>query len=129
MGASSGMNTVAETPASRAARATACPWLPALAVTTPAARSASLRVATLLTAPRTLKEPVRWRFSALRPTGRPLRLVSVSDAKTGVTRARWPIRPRAASMSASVGPVRIAIRLDSEDFLEDLAHGRERIEL
>ena len=34
----------ARTPASRAAQATAWPWLPALAVTTPAARSASVRL-------------------------------------------------------------------------------------
>ena len=38
IGASSGMKTVAVIPSSRAARATACPWLPALAATTPAAR-------------------------------------------------------------------------------------------
>ena len=39
IGASSGMKIVAAIPASRAAHATACPWLPALAATTPAARS------------------------------------------------------------------------------------------
>jgi hypothetical protein len=45
IGESCGMNTVADTPTSRAAQATACPWFPALAATTPAARSASLSVA------------------------------------------------------------------------------------
>ncbi len=57
---------VAPTPASRAAQATACAWLPALAATTPAARWASPSVDSLLTAPRILNEPVRWRFSAFR---------------------------------------------------------------
>ena len=60
------MKTVARIPASRAAQATACPWLPAVAATTPAACSASDSDAIVFTAPRTLNEPVRWRFSALR---------------------------------------------------------------
>ena len=42
------MKIVAEIPASRAAHATAWPWLPALAATTPAARSASPSVAIVL---------------------------------------------------------------------------------
>ena len=49
---------VAGTRASRAAHATACPWLPALAATTPATRSSAESAATLFTAPRTLNEPV-----------------------------------------------------------------------
>ena len=73
------MKTVAWTPTSRAAHATAWPWLPALAATTPADRSAGERAATLLTAPRILKAPVRWRFSALRWTGRPVSRESVSE--------------------------------------------------
>jgi len=73
------MKTVAATPASRAASAIACPWFPALAVTTPAARSSSVIVASLLTAPRILNEPVLCRFSALRKTWRPLRRPSVSE--------------------------------------------------
>jgi hypothetical protein len=56
-----------------------------------------------------LKEPVRWRFSALRRTGRPLRRERVSEETTGVTRASAAMRPRAASMSASVGPVFVAM--------------------
>jgi hypothetical protein len=80
IGVSSGMKMVASTPISRAAQATACPWLPALAATTPAARSASLSVAMRFTAPRILKAPVRWRFSALRSTSRPVRRVKVSDS-------------------------------------------------
>jgi hypothetical protein len=41
-GADSGMNTVASAPSWRAASATPCAWLPALAATTPRARSASV---------------------------------------------------------------------------------------
>ena len=48
IGASCGMKIVAGIPASRAAHATAWPWLPALAATTPARRSASPRVAMVL---------------------------------------------------------------------------------
>ncbi len=78
IGASSGMKIVAAIPASRAAHATACPWLPALAATTPAERSAGESVAIVLYAPRILKEPVRWRFSALSSTVRPERRENVS---------------------------------------------------
>jgi hypothetical protein len=45
MGASCGMKILEAIPASRAAHATACPWLPALAATTPARRSSSPSVA------------------------------------------------------------------------------------
>ena len=72
------MKIVAVIPASRAAQATAWPWLPALAATTPALRSSSPSVAIVLYAPRILNEPVRWRFSALRKTWRPLRREKVS---------------------------------------------------
>jgi hypothetical protein len=79
IGASCGMKMRARAPTSRAAHATACPWLPALAATTPAARSASLSREMRLYAPRTLNEPVRCRFSAFRCTSRPARRDSVSD--------------------------------------------------
>src|SRR6185436_13027493 len=127
MGASSGMKTVAATPASRAASANACPSFPALAVTTPAARSSSDIVASLLTAPRILNEPVRWRFSALRKTLRPLRLPSVSEEMTGVSRARPCTRSRAAWISASVGPA--AVFMNLEHLLHDLAYRRQGVEL
>ena len=42
IGAPSGMNTVAVVPSSRAASATPCAWLPALAATTPRLRSTSV---------------------------------------------------------------------------------------
>ena len=57
------MNTVAGIPTIRAASATPWAWLPALAATTPRARSASPSRAMRVYAPRILNEPVRWRFS------------------------------------------------------------------
>src|SRR5256885_1532158 len=119
------MNTVARTPSSRAAHPTACPWLPALAATTPAARSASLRSESMLTAPRILKAPVRWRFSALSQTPRPLRRDRVAELKTGVWRTRLSTRARAASMSARFGAVLVA---NVEHLLEDLPYGGQRVE-
>ncbi len=73
------MKIVALIPSSRAAQATAWPWLPALAATTPAARSSSPSVDSLLTAPRILNEPVRCRFSALSHTVRAQRRENVSE--------------------------------------------------
>ena len=65
------MNTVERTPSSEEASATPCAWLPALAATTPAARSSGSSPAIRTYAPRSLKEPVRWRFSHLKWTGAP----------------------------------------------------------
>src|SRR3954470_5423947 len=113
------------TPASRAAHATAWPGLPALAATTPAARSSGVSVAILLTAPRTLNAPVRWRFSALSHTSRPASRDSVSEPYTGVTRAIDARRRRASSMSVSVGAVCVA---NSKDLVDDLADRGERVE-
>src|SRR5438128_9759561 len=120
------MNTVAWTPASRAAHATACPWLPALAVTTPAARWSAPSEPTLLTAPRILNDPVRWRFSALRTIARPASRPSVAEGCTGVTRAMPATRDRAASMSARLGAVRVT---NVEHPLHDLPDGAQRVEL
>src|SRR5439155_20521134 len=119
------MKIVAGTPASRAAQATDWPWLPAVAATTPAARSESLSQAILLTAPRILTDPVRCRFSAFSRTLRPVARENVSDGKTGVTFATPSMRSRAARMSASVGPIAVQV----EDLLEDLANRGERVEL
>src|SRR4051795_10676609 len=120
------MKIRAGAPAARAAHATAWPWLPALAATTPAARSDASRRASLLTAPRSLKEPVRWRFSAFRDTSRPAMRENVSDPNPGVTRTAAPTRSRAASTSASSG--RSIAALDPEHPLEHLLHRRQRIE-
>ena len=57
------MKIVAVSPRARAAYASDWPWLPALPVTTPFTEGSSEAI--LLRAPRTLKEPVRCRFSAL----------------------------------------------------------------
>src|SRR4051795_6154469 len=124
----------ARAPTSRAAHATAWPWLPALAATTPAARCSSLSAATRGTAPRTLNEPVRWRVSALRTTSRFVSLENVSEPYTGVTRATSASPRRAASNSMSVGPVvsvaiAVILSMNVEDLLHDLAHGRQRVEL
>ena len=73
------MKIVAWMPSSRAAQATAWPWLPALAAITPAARSSGESVASLLNAPRILNEPVRWRFSALSTHARPVSRWSDSE--------------------------------------------------
>ncbi len=67
------MKTVARTPSNEAASATPWAWLPALAATTPAARSPSDSPAIRTYAPRSLKDPVRWRFSHLKSTGLPTR--------------------------------------------------------
>src|SRR3954452_25102112 len=117
----------ARAPTSRAAHATAWPWLPALAATTPAARCSAVSAEMRLYAPRTLNEPVRWRFSAFSCTSRPASRDSVSDRYTGVTRATPSRRARAASMSGSVGAVSVAA--NSEHLLQDLTHCAQRVEL
>src|SRR5436305_8741506 len=119
------MKTVDLIPSSRAAHATAWPWLPALAATTPAARSSAPSSDSLFTAPRTLNDPVRCRFSAFSQTLRPTRRDNVSEPYTGVARA-WPrMRPRAASTLASVGAVFVA---NVEHLLKDVTHRRQRAE-
>ena len=57
-GTSRDMQTTQRTPASRAACASARPWLPVEAATTPLARTASGRARSALVAPRSLKLPV-----------------------------------------------------------------------
>src|SRR5579884_4534903 len=123
------MNTVARIPSSRAAKATAWPWLPALAAITPASRSTGESRDSLFTAPRTLNAPVRCRFSAFSHTSRPVRRASVSELYTGVTRARPARRPRAASTSAGAGPAlaRRAVA-NPEHLLEDLTDRGQRVE-
>ena len=82
-GASSGTNTSQVTPRTRAAAARLWAWLPADAATTPAAQPRSPRAASLAAAPRSLNEPVRCRFSALRATTPPARSEIVRDDSTG----------------------------------------------
>src|SRR5436305_4115624 len=120
------MKTVAAMPSSRAANATAWPWFPALAASTPPARSASPSSDILLNAPRILNDPVRCRFSAFSQTFVPDNRENVSEPYTGVTRARPDSRSRAASMSASVGVVVVA---NAKDLFEDLTNRGQRVEL
>ena len=84
-------------PSMRAASATPCAWLPALAATTPRARSAASRRARRVYAPRILNEPVRCRFSHLSHTGR--RTSSDERARTGHRGAR--ARPPSSSSRAA----------------------------
>src|SRR5215212_8865767 len=100
MGAPSGMKTVALMPSACAARATPWAWLPADAATTPRAFSSSERRDIRVYAPRTLKDPVRWRFSHLRKTGLPVSAESHRDPSIGVRRARGLIVSAACSMSS-----------------------------
>ena len=109
-GALGGITTSHATPAWRAARASAHAWLPALPATTPA-RASSPSAASLAVAPRTLKEPVRCRFSAFRTTSPPpVSSASVHELSTGVTRATSSTasRTRVTSSAVTVTPIAAA---------------------
>src|SRR6185436_13924941 len=80
-GASCGMRITACRPCSAADSATAWAWFPDEAVATP--RSGASAV-TALYAPRNLKAPMRWKFSALRNTSPPQRSSSAPHVRTGV---------------------------------------------
>src|SRR4051812_16670268 len=89
-------------PSSRAWRATACAWLPALTATTPAARSASVRWRSLLRAPRSLNDATNCRFSNLTTTVHPSTSDNVCDTALGVRTTEPAMADAAASTSASV---------------------------
>src|SRR5581483_371685 len=92
-----GRTTQAGTPTSRAANATPCPWFPADAVTTPAARArgSSWRIA--FRAPRILNAPVCCRFSSLRKTSRPARPEIARERSVGVCRTCGAMRCAAST--------------------------------
>src|SRR6266851_2536278 len=90
------MTIVACTPDSWAATATPWPWLPAEAAITPRFRASSGRVRMRLSAPRSLYEPVRCRFSYLSQTRPPHSSENVRDSQHGV-RCTRPSRRLAAS--------------------------------
>ena len=92
-------------PSSRATYAIALPWLPAEHVTTPRARSASVRRVIVKKAPRILKEPVSWSDSSLRETGTPAISESRGEASIGVRRTRPSITRRASRTSGIVSAV------------------------
>src|SRR4051812_27248442 len=95
------MMMVAEAPSSEAARATPCAWLPALAATTPCARSAADMRAIRTYAPRILNEPARCRFSHLRKTGPPAGADSTRQPSSGVRRTTPSRISRASWTSVS----------------------------
>ena len=69
-----------------------CPWFPAEAVTIPNPRSCGESESTLFNAPRTLKEPVFWRFSHLIYKLRAVSCVSGVRTMCGAIRASaWSI--------------------------------------
>src|SRR3954468_18713300 len=95
------MKTSHGTPRTRAAWASAHAWLPALPAVTPRAQP-SPRAASLFSAPRTLNDPVRWRFSAFSATAAPVRSLSVSDGSTGVRFATSAMATRARATASAV---------------------------
>ena len=101
-GASSGISTTALVSWSRADSATAWLWFPDEVVSTPPARTSGSSAATWLYAPRSLKAPIRWRFSALRWSWAPVRSSSVRERSTGVRWATPARRPAAARTSSMV---------------------------
>ena len=102
IGASAGTKTSHGTPIVRAAAATACAWLPAEAATTPALQPSAPSAASFAAVPRTLNEPVLWRFSAFSATTPPARSEIVRVESTGVRRAIVSTAARAASTSRPV---------------------------
>src|SRR3954447_20932226 len=91
------ITTSASIPSAAAPKAVACAWLPALIAITPRAFSASLKVLILLSAPRTLNDPVRWKSSHLR------RAPIVRLPSSGVRGSRSPMVSRARRTSSRVG--------------------------
>ena len=112
---STGMKTVACVPTRPAASATPWAWLPALAATTPRARSAADSREIRTYAPRTLYEPARCTFSHLSQAGPPSAALSGRDGSSGVVRmtpasssraARTSARPTSSVMPRSCHPAR-----------------------
>ena len=102
IGASAGTKTSHGTPRAAAAAASAWAWLPADAATTPLAQPSSPSAASLAATPRTLKDPVRWRFSAFSATVPPARSENVRVESIGVRRATVSTAVRAALTSLAV---------------------------
>ena len=82
-GAVVGMSTVTGMPRRIAWCATPWAWLPAETATTPARRCAGVRARSRLAAPRSLKEPVNWRFSNFTTTSAPVIDDRVRDGAGG----------------------------------------------
>ena len=101
-GAPSGITTVDLQWAIRLPRATPWAWFPAEAAMIPLAFCSSLRVMMQLEAPRTLKDPVRWRFSSFRNTSRSLMVLKVWLCSSGVLWTSFSSRSWAARMVSRV---------------------------
>src|SRR4051812_12357986 len=99
-GACSGTMTVHDTPSSRAPNATPCAMLPALAVYTPSLSCDDGIDRIAFSAPRSLNDPIGWRFSSLIQSSMG---ASTSSRISGVRTAVPLMRSRAAAMSARVG--------------------------
>src|SRR5215208_5825865 len=124
-GASVGTKTSQCTPRWRAAAASAWPWLPADAATTPLRQPSSPSESSLAATPRTLKEPVRCRFSALSETTPPARSEIVREDSIGVRRASDSTAGRAAAISAA--PTDADLVREGDDGIDlDLRSERER---
>lgn len=95
-----GAKIVADTPARRAARATARPWFPPEAVTIPLASSARGVVMSLFIAPRALNDPVGWRHSSLSHKSASVAGAAHCSARNrGVRRMNYFSRRRGAGAS------------------------------
>jgi hypothetical protein len=100
------MRIVALAPCSRAASASAWAWLPEETEQTPSGRCA----ATALQAPRNLKAPARWRFSAFSTSDAPARASSVRERSSGVRCATPSMRAAAAwTSSIEIGSGAVAV--------------------
>src|SRR6185503_125277 len=94
------MQTTARMPWIFAASATPCAWLPAEEQTTPRRLSSSDISANLLSGPRILYEPTRWKTSALRRTSWPVSSLCWREVNNGVCLTCGAIRARAARKSS-----------------------------
>src|SRR5215211_5537484 len=99
-GALSGTTTVHGTPNRRALHATPCAMLPALAVYAPVARRSRPASSMAFAAPRSLNDPMGWRFSSLSQSSPAA--CGTSSLTSGVRTTRPSSRCRAARTSASV---------------------------
>ena len=97
--ATAGTKIFAGTPSFIAAYATAAPWLPPEAATTPAA--GTLRISRFANAPRGLNEPVCWKSSSLSVSGMgPSPSSSPRTSMIGVRRTCGAIRRCAAAIAS-----------------------------
>jgi hypothetical protein len=97
-----GITTVAATPSSCAASASAIPWLPPLTPTTPAARASADSERILANAPRALNEPVRCNSSSFTVVGTPNSADRPGEGTVGVRSTRPSSTVAAARTSSMV---------------------------